>query len=65
MPGIGTYGFAARLYPQGVSGTTNNYTDAAVDAQIEHHAGTGTKRRRSHRLSAREQVNTPKKTGKL
>jgi len=39
---IGTYGFAARLYPEGVSGPTNNYTDAAVDAQIEHHAGSGT-----------------------
>lgn len=39
---IGTYGFAARLYPQGVSGPTNNYTDAAVDAQIEHRAGIGT-----------------------
>jgi hypothetical protein len=39
---IGTYGFAARLYPQGVSGSTNDYTDAAVDAQVEHHAEIGT-----------------------
>ncbi|MDP9201865.1 MAG: hypothetical protein M3P26_08030 [Gemmatimonadota bacterium] len=39
---IGTYGFAARLYPEGVSGPTNDYTDAAVDAQIEHRAGIGT-----------------------
>ena len=38
---IGTYGFAARLFPQGVSGPTNNYTDAAVDAQIEHKAKIG------------------------
>ena len=38
---IGTYGFAARLYPQGVSGPTNDYTDAAVDAQIEHKAKIG------------------------
>ena len=38
---IGTYGFAARVYPQGVSGPTNNYTDAAVDAQVEHKAGSG------------------------
>ncbi len=38
---IGTYGFAARLYPTGVSGPTNNYTDAAVDAQIEHKANIG------------------------
>jgi len=39
---IGTYGFAARMYPQGVTGPTNDYTDAAVDAQIEHHTGTST-----------------------
>jgi hypothetical protein len=38
---IGTYGFAARLFPHGVSGPTNNYTDAAVDAQIEHKAKMG------------------------
>jgi len=39
---IGTYGFAAHLYPEGVSGPTNNYTDAAVDAQLEHHTGSST-----------------------
>lgn len=39
---IGTYGFAARLYPQGVSGPTNDYTDAALDAQLEHHVGNAT-----------------------
>ena len=39
---IGVYGFAAHLYPQGVVGPTNNYADAAVDAQVEHTAGSGT-----------------------
>jgi len=38
---IGTYGFAARMYPEGVTGPTNNYTDAAIDAQIEHRAKIG------------------------
>ncbi|MEO8909645.1 MAG: cytochrome C [Gemmatimonadaceae bacterium] len=38
---IGTYGFAARLYPAGVTGPTNNYTDAAIDAQLEHQSGAG------------------------
>jgi len=38
---IGTYGFAARLFPAGVTGPTNNYTDAAIDAQIEHQAKIG------------------------
>ncbi len=39
---LGTYGFAANLYPQGVSGKTNRYTDIGVDAQVEHSAGTST-----------------------
>jgi hypothetical protein len=39
---IGTYGFAARLYPEGVTGPTNDFTDAAVDAQVEHRATFGT-----------------------
>jgi hypothetical protein len=37
---LGTYGFSANLYPQGVSGKTNRYTDIAVDAQVEHRMGT-------------------------
>lgn len=39
---LGTYGFAASLYPQGVSGKTNRYTDVGVDAQVEHGVGTTT-----------------------
>lgn len=38
---IGTFGFAAHLYPEGVSGPTNDYTDAAVDAQLESKTGIG------------------------
>ena len=38
---IGTFGFAARLYPEGVSGPTNDYTDASVDAQLESKTGIG------------------------
>ena len=38
---IGTFGFAAKLYPDGVSGPTNDYTDAAVDAQLESKTGVG------------------------
>ncbi|HEY5086220.1 MAG TPA: hypothetical protein VII66_02565, partial [Gemmatimonadaceae bacterium] len=37
---LGTYGFSANLYPQGVSGKTNRYTDIGVDAQVEHRMGT-------------------------
>jgi len=38
---IGTFGFAARLYPDGVGGPTNDYTDASVDAQVESKTGVG------------------------
>ncbi|HEU4642412.1 MAG TPA: hypothetical protein VFS44_08155 [Gemmatimonadaceae bacterium] len=38
---VGTYGLSARLYPQGVSGPTNRFTDVAVDAQYEHRFGGG------------------------
>ena len=33
---VGTYGFSADMYPTGVSGSTNRYTDVAADAQVEH-----------------------------
>jgi hypothetical protein len=39
---LGTFGFAGKLYPAGVSGPTNSYTDVAVDAQMEKKVGTGT-----------------------
>ncbi len=39
---IGTYGFAGRLYPNGVTGPTNGYSDVAVDAELEHTAGSAT-----------------------
>jgi hypothetical protein len=39
---VGTYGFSANVYPAGVSGTTNRYTDVGLDAQVEHAVGTTT-----------------------
>jgi len=36
---IGTYGISAKLFPSGVSGMTDNYTDIAVDAQYEQKIG--------------------------
>jgi hypothetical protein len=36
---IGTYGLYAQLYPTGVTGLTDHYTDAAVDAQVEGKVG--------------------------
>jgi hypothetical protein len=39
---VGTYGLSANLYPQGVSGKTNRYTDIGLDAQVEHSMGSAT-----------------------
>jgi hypothetical protein len=36
---VGTYGLYVQLYPTGVTGLTNHYADAAVDAQVEHKVG--------------------------
>jgi hypothetical protein len=38
---IGTYGIRAQLYPAGVTGTTDTYTDVALDAQYEVAVGGG------------------------
>lgn len=39
---IGTYGLIASLYPAGVTGPTDRFTDAAVDAQLTAPVGRGT-----------------------
>jgi len=38
---VGTYGLAARLYPTGVTGPTDRFTDVGADLQYERHAGKG------------------------
>ena len=38
---VGTYGLSSSLYPEGVSGSTDNYTDIGVDAQFENIGNNG------------------------
>ncbi|MBE0649809.1 MAG: cytochrome C [Bacteroidales bacterium] len=38
---VGTYGMATQLYPAGVSGETDNYTDLALDLQYEYQFAKG------------------------
>ena len=38
---LGTYGMSTRLYPTGVTGLTDRYTDVALDAQYERKMGQG------------------------
>jgi hypothetical protein len=39
---VGTFGLWSELYPQGISGETDKYTDLAIDAQFEHPMGSNT-----------------------
>ena len=36
---LGTYGLVADIFPSGVTGITDNFTDIGVDAQVEHRLG--------------------------
>ena len=38
---VGTYGMSTRLYPKGVSGPTDRFTDVAFDGQYERRVGRG------------------------
>jgi hypothetical protein len=38
---LGTYGFSGRIYPQGIVGPTDRYTDVAFDLQFEQPLGPG------------------------
>jgi hypothetical protein len=38
---IGTFGLYSEIYPIGVTGTTNQFTDIGFDAQFEHRLQTG------------------------
>src|SRR5487761_2356042 len=38
---LGTFGLHTQLYPAGVSGATNQFTDYGFDAQYEHPSGDG------------------------
>jgi hypothetical protein len=38
---LGTFGLYAKLYPAGISGLTNEFTDLGFDAQWEHPTGAG------------------------
>jgi hypothetical protein len=39
---LGTFGLASQLYPTGITGPVNRFTDVAVDAQVEQKVNTGT-----------------------
>jgi hypothetical protein len=60
---LGTFGFDAHLYPEGVSGVRNHYTDVAVDAQVEQRAGAATWIGRASFIHERQRLNATQLTG--
>lgn len=54
---VGTYGMYAQMYPGGVSGLTDNYTDIALDAQFEHHLDAGAIVARSTYIHEKQTLN--------
>ena len=38
---VGTFGLRSELYPRGITGPTNQFTDVGLDAQLEHKLGMG------------------------
>ncbi len=53
---LGTYGFDAHVYPSGISGPTNHFTDVAVDAQVEQRSGASTWIGRGSYIHERQQL---------
>jgi hypothetical protein len=53
---LGTFGFDAHLYPTGISGPTDHFTDAAIDAQVEHRDGAAAWIGRASYIHERQQL---------
>lgn len=54
---LGTYGLSAQLYPTGIAGPVNRYTDVAVDGQVEQRVGEGTVIGRAAVIHESQQLN--------
>jgi hypothetical protein len=54
---IGTFGMQTNLYPNGVSGLTDKYTDMALDAQYEHTMGTNMLTLRGNYIHEKQDLN--------
>jgi hypothetical protein len=54
---VGTFGIATKLYPVGVTGITNNYTDVAFDLQFEHQLKNGQLTLHSSYISENQKLN--------
>ena len=55
---VGTYGLSSNLYPTGISGLTDNYTDIGFDAQYEANLGSGTLLAHSTLITEKAKLNS-------
>ncbi len=55
---VGTYGMATQLYPAGVSGLTDNYTDFAFDLQYEYQFAKGQFTLHSSYINEKQNLNS-------
>ena len=60
---IGTYGMATNLYPAGVTGTTDDYTDFAFDLQYEYQFAKGQFTLHSTYINEKQNLNSSFATG--
>ena len=60
---LGTFGFNAQIYPSGVSGLRNQFTDVAADAQIEQRHGPATWIGRASFIHERQQLVATQNSG--
>jgi hypothetical protein len=60
---LGTFGFNAHLFPEGVSGLRNHTTDVAVDAQVEQREGAATWIGRASYIHERQQLFATQEAG--
>jgi hypothetical protein len=53
---VGTFGLSANIYPVGVQGATNHYTDLGFDSQLERKVGDGTLIGRATYITEKQQL---------
>lgn len=53
---VGTFGLHSRLYPEGVSGLTDGYTDVGLDAQVQRSLGAASLTARTTWIHERQQL---------
>ncbi len=62
---LGTYGLSANLYPEGISGLTDRYTDIGLDLQFEHALSNGNITLHSSWINEMQKLNSSYQSGNV